>query len=117
MYRVTSVALLLIVGIAFSVFAATFAHSADEGTETVEGTVVCLIPDYGNGTVKPVVASGPCDALPKHQHVLVTKNRVYSLQGLQDGLMKIEQNPQRTNVKITGKPEGSDQTAWVLIVE
>lgn len=102
---------------ALMIAAASVSQAADEEMTEVEGTVICLIPDYGNATVKPVVASGPCDQLPPHQHVLVTKDKVYSLQGLQDGLMKIEQSPQRSNVKINGKIEGSDQTAWVLIVQ
>jgi len=95
----------------------SISQAADDETQTVEGTIICLIPDYGNGTVKPVVATGPCDKLPPHQHVLVTKDKVYSLQGLQDGLMKIEQSSQRKDVKVSGKIEGSDQTAWVLIVQ
>lgn len=117
MYRATLLMSSLIAVLAITVFATNLSYSAEEEMETVEGTVLCLIPSYAEGTVKPVVADGPCYGLPPHQHVLVTKNRVYSLQGLQEGLKKIEQNPQRTNVKITGKVEGSDQTAWVLIVE
>ena len=101
---------------ALFIAAASISQAADEET-TVDGTIICLIPDYGNATVKPVVATGPCDKLPPHQHIVVTKDRVYSLQGLQDGLMKIEQSSQRSNVKVSGKIEGSDQTAWVLIVE
>ena len=97
--------------------AASTSQSADDKTVTVEGNIVCLIPDYKTGNVKPVIASGPCDKLPPHEHVLVTKNRVYLLRGLQDGLMKVEQSPQRTDVKIKGKIEGSDQTGWVLVVE
>ena len=99
------------------IVAARVSQSADDKTVTVEGNVICLIPDYKNGTVKPVIASGPCDKLPPHEHVLVTKDRVYLLQGLQDGLMKVEQNPQRKDVKIKGKIEGSDQTGWILVVE
>jgi len=104
----------LMIGISLSIFAATLSYADD--TKTIQGTVVCLIPDYAKGTVKPVVATHPCDGLPPHQHVLVTDTTVYSLQGLQDGLMKIERNPNRTNVKITGKVEGSEQTGWILFV-
>lgn len=79
--------------------------------------MVCLIPDYAKVTVNPVIATQPCEGLPPHQHVLVTETRVYSLQGLQDGLMKIEKPPHRVNVKITGKVEGSDQMGWILFVD
>ncbi len=117
MQRIKFVTLSLILGMVFSISLSTFSHSADEGETTVQGNVVCLLPDYEKGTVKPVIATGPCDGLPPHEHVLVTKSTVYSLQGLQDGLMKITQSSNRTNVKITGKVEGSDQTAWVLLVK
>ncbi len=106
--------LALMIGISLSIFASSLSY-ADEA-KTVQGNVICLIPDYAKGTVNPVIATHPCDGLPPHQHVLVTKTKVYSLQGLQDGLMKIERNPDRTNVKITGKVEGSEQTGWILFV-
>lgn len=105
----------LIFVITLSIF--TVAMSYADDTKTIQGNVVCLIPDYAKGTVNPVIATKPCDGLPPHQHVLVTETRVYSLQGLQDGLMKIEKNPHRMNVKITGKVEGSDQTGWILFVD
>jgi hypothetical protein len=117
MQRIKFVSLSLILGIAFSISLSAFSHSADEGTTTLQGNVVCLLPDYEKGTVKPVIATGPCNGYPPHEHLLVTKDRVYSLQGLQDGLMKIELSSHRTNVKIAGKVEGSDQTAWVLFVK
>ena len=90
-------------------------YAAEEGMQTVEGTVICLIPNYAEGTVNPVIATKPCDGEPPHQHILITSDTVYSLQGLQDGLMKIEQNPQRTNVKITGEVKGNDN-GWILFV-
>ena len=107
----------LIVAVAFAGLFTASSSAADERMTTIEGKVICLIPDYANGTVKPVIASGPCDGMPPHQHLVVTKDKVYVLQGLQDGLMKIEQNPQRTNIKIAGKVQGSEQTGWVLFVD
>jgi len=107
--------LILILGISFSMFLSTVSY-ADKGTTTIQGNVICLIPDYASGTVKPVIATHPCDGEPTHQHLVVTDNTVYSLQGLQDGLKKIERNPNRTNVKIAGNVQGSEQTGWVLFV-
>ena len=109
--------LTLILGIAFSVAfsSSTFADSKDDHA-TINGNVVCLLPDYEKGTVNPVIATKPCDGYPPHHHVVVTDIAVYSLQGFQDGLKKIEQNPNRTNVKIAGKIQGSEQTGWVLFV-
>ena len=111
------VLLSFIVTVAFASFLTASSNAADEEIKTIEGNVICLIPDYDNGTVKPVIASAPCDGMPPHQHIVITKDKVYSLQGLQDGLMKIEQNPQRTNVKIAGKVQGNEQTGWVLFVD
>ena len=106
--------LTLIFGLTLSLFSVSLSFAGD--TKTVQGNVICLIPDYAKGTVNPVIATKPCDGLPPHSHVLVTENRIYAIQGLQDGLKKIEINPHRENVKITGKVEGSDQTGWILFV-
>ena len=106
--------LTLVFGLTLSLFAVTLSHAG--ATKTVQGNVICLIPDYDKGTVNPVIATHPCNELPPHSHVLVTENKIYSIQGLQDGLKKIEINPHRENVKITGKVEGSDQTGWILFV-
>ncbi len=116
MKRLNLVSMSLVLGIIFSVVICTFSYAEDEGTKSIQGNVICLIPDYAHGTVKPVIATHPCDGLPTHQHVLVTEDTVYSLQGLQDGLRKIEQNPNRTDVVIAGKVKGSEQTGWVLFV-
>lgn len=116
MQRVKFVAFCLVIGIAFTISLSTFSHSEDE-VKTIQGNVICLIPDYESGNVKPVIATGPCDGLPPHQHVIVTKDAVYQLQGLQDGLTKIQQSPNRTNVEIAGKVQGSEQTGWILFVE
>ncbi len=106
----------LIIAVAFAGLFTVSSHAADEGTKSITGTVICLIPDYQKGTVQPVVATGPCDSLPPHQHVLMTKEgTVYSLQGLQDGLLKIEQMPKKTDVTIAGKVEGNNY-GWVLYV-
>ena len=107
--------LTLILAISFSIFIANVSNAADKET-TIQGNVICLIPDYASGNVSPVISTHPCDGEPPHHHLLVTDNKVYSLQGLQDGLMKIQTNPHRTNVKVAGKVQGSDQTGWVLFV-
>ena len=53
MQRIKFVALSLILGMAFSISLSAFSHSADKGTTTLQGNVVCLIPDYEKGTVIP----------------------------------------------------------------
>lgn len=116
MKHLSLVSMSFVLGIVFSFVVCTFSYAADEGAKEIKGNVICLIPDYASGTVKPVIATHPCDGEPTHQHVLVTKDTVYSLQGLQDGLKKIEQSPNRTDVIIAGKVQGSEQTGWVLFV-
>ena len=105
MQRIKFVALSLILGMAFSVSLSAFSHSADEGTQTLQGNVVCLIPDYEKGTVKPVIASGPCDGLPPHEHVLVTKNTVYSVNQVLCFLSKF-MTLMPGDLVITGTPGG-----------
>ena len=97
-------------------FATIPSFSAKEEMQIIEGSIVFLLPDYEKGSVKPVIATEPCDGLAPHAHVLVTKEgTVYYLQGLQEGLMKVERSSERKNVKITGKVEGN-QNGWILYV-
>ncbi len=103
----------------FFVFA--LAVSSSFGSEkaqevTVEGNVICLIPDYEKGTVNPVIANEPCSGEAPHSHILVGKDgKVYNLQGLQEGLMKIQAAPNHTGVKIAGKVEQTPG-GWILYV-
>jgi len=103
----------------FFAFAVSFGF-ADEpkGTKvTVEGNIVCLILDYQKGTVNPVIATGPCNELPPHHHLLVSKDgKVYTLQGLQEGLMALQSSANHTNVKVTGIAQ-ENPGGWVLYVE
>lgn len=95
--------------------AAAKALPAEEATVT--GTIVCLLPNYEAGTVKPVVATGPCTELTPHSHVITTKGgQVYALHGSEDVIKRIESSSDRTNVDIKGKVQGS-QGAWVLFAE
>lgn len=117
MKRFKFLALSLIVTLAFAGFFSISSHAAEEETVTLKGNVVCLIPDYEKGSIKPVIATERCDTLPPHQHVLITEDKVYSIQGLEEGLQKLELSPERTNIKVSGKVKGSEQTGWILFVE
>jgi hypothetical protein len=91
----------------------------DKGaTETVEGTIVCLLPNYEDGTVQPVVATAPCgeDVHGQHLHVVKTKSgQVYALHGSEDAIKQLEATSNRENVKLQGQIQG-EQGAWVLYV-
>ena len=83
---------------------------------TVTGTIVCLLPNYQAGTVKQVVATGPCTEVDPHAHVVRTKSgQVYALYGSEDAVKKLEEMSDREEVDITGQIQG-DQGAWVLFV-
>ena len=114
MKKVTLAVLSLMIVIAF---AGKSVYAGHEEMQEIEGNVICLIPDYAKGTVKPVLATEPCDGMAPHAHVLVGKDgKIYSLQGLDQGLMKIQKSAQRSNVKIMGKVEGNSR-GWVLYVQ
>ena len=116
MQRIKMFAFSLVIAVVCAGFFTSGSFAADPG-QSVTGTVICLIPDYKKGTVTPVIATGPCNILPPHQHIVMTKEgTVYTLQGLQDGLMKVSLMPERENVTMAGKIEGNNY-GWVLVVE
>lgn len=115
MNRVNLVALSLMLVLAFAISSVFAAH--DEGMQTIEGNVICLLPDYNKGNVKPVIATGPCDKLPPHAHVLMTKDgKIYHIEGSEEAMHKLETSSERKDVKITGRVEGN-QKGWILFVE
>ena len=83
----------------------------------VTGTIVCLLPNYQSLDFKQVVASGPCNELEPHLHVIKTKSgQVYALEGSESSIHKIESMSQRQDVKLQGQIQG-EQGAWVLFVQ
>ncbi len=86
--------------------------------ESVSGTVFCLLPNYQNGTVTPVIASGPCVNLPPHAHVILTKDKkMYAIEGSQEAIHKMETTPHGgMEVTIKGKLQGH-QGGWILFVD
>lgn len=89
----------------------------DKGaSQTVEGTIVCLLPNYEDGTVQPIVATSPCGEHGQHLHVVRTKSgQVYALHGTEDAIKQLEATSDRKNVSLEGKILG-EQGAWVLYV-
>jgi hypothetical protein len=83
----------------------------------VTGTIVCLLPNYQSLDFKQVVASGPCNELEPHLHVIkTTSGQVYALEGSEESIHKIESMSQRQDVKLQGQIQG-EQGAWVLFVQ
>jgi|GEM_PF-833266 len=89
----------------------------DKGaTQSVEGTLVCLLPNYEDGTVQPVVATAPCGEKDQHLHVVHTNDgQVYALHGTEEAIQNLENSTERDNVKLQGQVQG-EQGAWVLYV-
>lgn len=83
---------------------------------SVSGTLVCLLPNYEDGSVQPVVATSPCGEKDQHLHVVTTSGgQVYALHGSEEAISKLESATDRNNVELQGKIQG-DQGAWVLYV-
>jgi len=89
----------------------------DKGaTQSVEGTLVCLLPNYEDGTVQPVVATAPCGEKDQHLHVVhANDGQVYALHGTEEAIQNLENSTERDNVKLQGQVQG-EQGAWVLYV-
>jgi len=84
---------------------------------TVKGTIVCLLPNYGDANFKQVVATGPCTEYEQHLHVVHTSDgQVYALHGSEASIKKIESMSNRKEVELQGKIQG-EQGAWVLFVQ
>lgn len=84
---------------------------------TVKGTIVCLLPNYQAANFKQVVATGPCNEMEQHLHVVQTSDgQVYAIHGSEDSIKKLEAMSSRSDVELKGKIQG-EQGAWVLIIE
>jgi hypothetical protein len=103
---------------AWIIYAGGVRPSQKPEEETVSGTVFCLLPNYENGTVTPVIATGPCVNLPPHAHVMVTKDRkVYAIEGSPEAIHKMETTPHGgMEVTVKGKLQGH-QGGWILFVD
>jgi hypothetical protein len=96
---------------------ASAAQPAPSEETAVTGTIVCLLPNYQSLDFKQVVASGPCNELEPHLHVIKTSSgQVYALEGSEESIHKIESMSQRQDVKLQGQIQG-EQGAWVLFVQ
>lgn len=90
----------------------------DKGAKeaSVSGTLVCLVPNYEDGSVKAVVATGPCGEMDPHMHVVATSDgQVYAVHGSEGAISNMESLSDRSNVELKGQLKGSSG-AWVLIV-
>jgi len=98
------------------ILASSSALDDKTATQSVEGTLVCLLPNYEDGTVQPVVATAPCGEKDQHLHVVHTNDgQVYALHGTEEAIKNLENSTQRDNVKLQGQVQG-EQGAWVLYV-
>ncbi|MGH7884106.1 MAG: hypothetical protein ACRENO_00265 [Thermodesulfobacteriota bacterium] len=106
----------------FLLFAFQQSSSAEEPAQNgvVRGNVICLLPDHDKGTVKPVIATEPCNGKEAHAHVIIdTRSKVgnvYAVNGSPEAIQRLEKNPKK-DIDVKGKFSGSDQTGWIITVE
>ena len=103
----------------------SFSLTASAETEVHEediivGNIICLLPNVADGTVKPVIASGPCNGHGEHAHVVLDtrtkEGSVYAVTGSPEAIERLEKTPTRKNVEVKGKI-GGNQDAWILSVD
>ena len=109
--------------LSFAVLSFSFIAMAEEDPhkdDIVTGNVICLLPNVAEGTVKPVIATGPCNGLAPHAHVILDtrskEGNVYAVKGSPEAIERLQKSPNRKNTEIKGKI-GGDQSAWILTVE
>ena len=103
-----------------SSFSATHAEENVHKEDIVTGNLICLLPDKKTGSVTPVIATHPCDELPKHAHVIVDTRgevgQVYGVQGSPEALKRLQKTSNRKNLELKGKV-GGNQDAWIITVD
>ena len=109
--------------LSFMVLSFSFTASAEEevhADDIVVGNVICLLPNVAEGTVKPVIASGPCNGHSAHAHVVLDtrtkEGNVYAVTGSAEAIERLEKTSNRQNVEVKGKI-GGDQKAWIITVD
>ena len=95
-------------------------HVHKEDIKPITGNVICLLPDTKTGSVTPVIATSPCDKLPRHAHVIIDMRgevgQVYAVQGSEEAIERLQKTPNRKDVKVKGKI-GGNQDAWTITVD
>ena len=96
--------------LSFAVLSFSLIAGAEEDKhkdDIVTGNIICLIPNQAEGTVKPVIASGPCNGLGPHAHVVLDtrgkEGNVYAVTGSADAIERLEKTSSRKNVDVKGK--------------
>lgn len=110
----------------FAFHQGAFADSHEEAKDvhsediTVKGNVICLLPDRDKGTVKPFIATEPCNGKEPHAHVILdTRSKVgnvYAVQGSAEAIERLQKSTKK-DAEVKGKVSGSQQTGWILTVE
>lgn len=64
--------------------------------DILKGNIICLLPEYKSGTVKPVIATSPCDGYAPHAHVILdTRSKVgniYAVQGSPEAINRLSKH-------------------------
>ncbi len=85
--------------------------------KSVTGSVLCVLPNYEDGNVHPVIADGACNEYKSHAHFMQTKEgQIYAIDGPLEKIISIEKNPQRENVTLRGRVQ-ENESGWILYVD
>jgi len=88
----------------------------DTAEITVTGTLFCLVPNYRDGNISPMVATEPCNEYEDHAHVIYTnEGQTYAVHGPHEKIAAIEESSKRENVTLTGKLQGN-KGGWILYI-
>jgi len=91
-------------------------ETKDIARTKVIGTVLCVLPNYEQGNVNPVIADSPCNEYEPHAHFIQTDDgEIYALHGPLEKIVSIEKNLQRENVTLTGILR-ANKSGWILYV-
>ena len=103
---------------AWRLYTPSLEPSATEGSAEIKvtGTILCLLPNYSEGKVNPVVATIPCNEYTDHAHVIYTnEGETYAVHGPHEKIIAIEKSENRKNVTLSGRLQGNNG-GWILYV-
>ena len=109
---------LIFVGLALT--SITNAAEDKHQNDIITGTLICLVPNYEEGNVKPVIANENCSGHAPHGHVILdTREKVgnvYAVKGSPEALKRLQSLTNKENIQVKGKISGN-QSGWIITVD
>jgi len=109
---------LIFVGLALT--SITNAVEDKHQNDIITGTLICLVPNYEEGNVKPVIANENCSGHAPHGHVILdTREKVgnvYAVKGSEEAIQRLQSLTNKENIQVKGKISGN-QSGWIITVD